>query len=161
MDMRIPHIEIKIMLKSDPLKSRILVRRLAVETPSFSGAASSNEAHKRRVMSMSCVYVYMCICVYVYMCICVYVYMCIRLWSCICVYEQGWSRWPRRLLRTLNIPARGRVDPGARGLRRREPQRGRHLLLLYKQQHIVLFQTNKHTLNCYAFNRTTALNLST
>ena len=34
MDMRIPPLKIKFLLESDPLKSRILVRRLAVLAPS-------------------------------------------------------------------------------------------------------------------------------
>ena len=33
MDMRIPPLKIKILLGSNPLKSRILVRRLAVDGP--------------------------------------------------------------------------------------------------------------------------------
>ena len=37
MDMRIPPLKIKIMLESNPLKSRIVVRRLAVLAPSAHG----------------------------------------------------------------------------------------------------------------------------
>ena len=47
MDMKIPTLNIKILLESNPLKSRILVRRLAV-SPKLSASGSPLEDGKRR-----------------------------------------------------------------------------------------------------------------
>ena len=50
MDMRIPPLKIKILSESNPLQSRVLVRRLAVPSPfpSPTAAAPNKEKHEER-----------------------------------------------------------------------------------------------------------------
>ena len=60
MDIRIPPLEIKMMLESSPLKSRILVRRLAV--------SSGGGVH-------ICMYAYTCMNVYIHIYIYIYTYI--------------------------------------------------------------------------------------
>ena len=74
MDMRISPLEIKILLQSNPLKSRILVQRLAVHSLRLGASA----LHRPRphfckpvprcvyMLSLSLVYTYICIYVYIY-----------------------------------------------------------------------------------------------
>ena len=76
MDMRIPPLEIKIRLESNPLKSRILVRRLPVS---------------RWTWIYIYIYIYnMCIYIYIYIHMCVYIYIYIErerdIYTHVCVY---------------------------------------------------------------------------
>ena len=69
MDTRIPALEMNIVLESNPVKSRILVRRLAV-----------SQLTRRNITYMYIyiyiyIYVYVYIYIYVYICICVYIYI--------------------------------------------------------------------------------------
>ena len=87
MDMRIPPLETKILLESNPPKSMILVRKLAETVPwlgfrsffcseggrdclSFSALAWQRQA----CAASTCIYIY----IYIYICICIYIYICAR-----------------------------------------------------------------------------------
>ena len=80
MDVRIPPLKMKIMLESNPLKSRNLVRRLAVAPERFGTPRRPPEAGTRGPYS----YVYLCVCVYIY--IYIYMYICIHVYIYIYMY---------------------------------------------------------------------------
>ena len=102
-DLRIPPHEVKILLESNPLKSGILVRRLAVfydqrgarrpyiyiyiyiyhilvlrlAVASQRRGQSEDEGRKRAVFAYIYIYIYMymCIYIYIYICLCMHIYI--------------------------------------------------------------------------------------